>query len=326
MERFRGIALAAALLMALGSAGCMGLTTPGTGSGSPGGDSLEISVSPSTLGFGSVVDGTTASQTITITNTGTASVTVSSVTLSGTTFTITGVSTPLTIGAGQSVTFTVSFKPSGTSTASGTISITSNAENFAVDLSGTGVAADPTIAANTSSLSFGNVTVNTSASQPVVLTNTGNANLNITSVSASGAGFSASGGSNVTLAPNQSTSVTVTFDPTAAGSVTGGLTIKSNATNTPSVQLTGAGVSAAKHSVALNWNAASGAIGYFVYRGTTNGGPYAKVVPSMDGSSSYTDGNVSDGQTYYYVVTSVSTSQVESAYSNQVSVTIPNTN
>ncbi|HZT74727.1 MAG TPA: hypothetical protein VE996_13845 [Terriglobales bacterium] len=40
-------------------------------------------------------------------------------------------------------------------------------------------------------------------------------------------------------------------------------------------------------------------------------------------TASFTDTTVLDGQTYYYVVTGVDSQGVESAYSNQVQVTIP---
>jgi fibronectin type 3 domain-containing protein len=78
------------------------------------------------------------------------------------------------------------------------------------------------------------------------------------------------------------------------------------------------------HSVVLNWtpSSSSNISGYDVYRGTTAGGPYALLTSSPVSSSSFTDSTAQGGQTYYYVVTSVSGS-TQSAYSNVVSVTIP---
>jgi len=199
-----------------------------------------------------------------------------------------------------------------------------------VSLSGMGVASTPQLSPSTSNLAFGSVNVGTPSSLPVALTNTGTGNLSISGVSASGAGFTVSGGSGVTLAPNQSTTVTVTFDPSAAGSVTGGLAIASNATNSANIALSGTGVAAssssasAQHSVALNWSPSTSAVtGYFVYRGTISGGPYSKLFASADTAANYKDSSVSDGLTYYYVVTAVDSSSVESSYSNEVSATIP---
>ena len=61
--------------------------------------------------------------------------------------------------------------------------------------------------------------------------------------------------------------------PAAAGLVNGGVSIASNATNSPSaITLSGTGVAAAVHSVALSWTASSSTVsGYNVYRGTTAG-------------------------------------------------------
>ena len=44
---------------------------------------------------------------------------------------------------------------------------------------------------------------------------------------------------------------------------------------------------------------------------------------SADSSTSYSDSTVANGQAYYYVVTAVDSRNIESSYSNQVSVTIP---
>jgi Abnormal spindle-like microcephaly-assoc'd, ASPM-SPD-2-Hydin len=322
----RGLAVAAALFALLGSAGCIGLSS--SKPLAPGGstNSLSVSVSPSTIAFGSVVVGTTNSQWVTLTNEGSVSETVTTVQHSGYGFIYAGLPTPFTIGPGLKISFTISFAPRSAGASSGSMSIGTSAATLTVSLSGTGVGAAPQLSPSTSNLTFGSVDVGTPSSLPVTLKNTGTDNVSISSVSASGTGFAASGGSGVTLAPNQSTTVTVTFDPKAAGSVTGKLSIASNATNAINVVLSGTGVAASssKHSVALNWRSGSStAVGYFVYRGTRSGGPYSKLVGSIDTVPSYTDGTVSNGQTYYYVVTSVDSSNVESAYSNQVSVTIP---
>jgi fibronectin type 3 domain-containing protein len=68
----------------------------------------------------------------------------------------------------------------------------------------------------------------------------------------------------------------------------------------------------------LTWSASSGAASYNVKRSTTSGGPYTQVATAT--STSYTDATVSNGATYYYVVTAVD-SGGESANSMQASVT-----
>jgi fibronectin type 3 domain-containing protein len=127
------------------------------------------------------------------------------------------------------------------------------------------------------------------------------------------------------LSPNQSLPVTVQFAPTAAGAVSGNLSLVSNATNSPTVSLSGTGAQQVSHTVGVAWTAStSSVIGYNVYRGTVSGGPYATMLTASPvASTQITDTSVQSGQTYYYVVTAVNSSDVESAYSGQATATIP---
>jgi len=52
--------------------------------------------------------------------------------------------------------------------------------------------------------------------------------------------------------------------------------------------------------VDLTWKAASGAVGYNIYRGTVSGGSYTMINSSLDETTAYTDSTVVSGQTYYY--------------------------
>lgn len=82
---------------------------------------------------------------------------------------------------------------------------------------------------------------------------------------------------------------------------------------------------ASAHDVTLKWNASmsSGVVGYNVYRATGSGGPYARMNSSVVTVTSYNDNAVQPGQTYYYVVTSISLNDVESSYSNEVMAPVP---
>jgi Abnormal spindle-like microcephaly-assoc'd, ASPM-SPD-2-Hydin len=102
-------------------------------------------LSVSSVNVGSVTVGTSGTQTGTLTATG-ASVSVSSVSLGGTNpseFSVSGLSFPVTVTTSQPITFTVTFRPGATGTASATASFSSNATNSpsAATLSGTGAAA-----------------------------------------------------------------------------------------------------------------------------------------------------------------------------------------
>jgi Abnormal spindle-like microcephaly-assoc'd, ASPM-SPD-2-Hydin/Protein of unknown function (DUF1573) len=288
-----------------------------------------LSVTPSSASFGSVVSGNTNSQTIQVKNSGTASLTISQATVTGTGFSLSGLAIPTTLGPGQSGNFNVQFAPKAAGSFSGSVSISSNAPNSpaTVALSGTGVAASYTISVNPSSLSFGSVNNGSSTAQGFTVTNTGNSNVAISGVTATGAGYSiVSGAGAVTLSPNQSASVSVQFAPSVAGTVGGSATILSNATGSnSSVALSGTGVApSVQHSVALNWGPSTTSVaGYYVYRSQVKGSSYARITASPIGGVSYADASVQGGQTYYYVATSVDASGTESVYSNEVSAVIP---
>ena len=289
-----------------------------------------IRPNPSSVSFGSVVVGQNNSQPISISNPGNASLTISQISVTGTGFSTSGMSTPVTIQPGQSSSFNVAFGPTSTASVTGSVSVASNAPNspLGISLSGTGVAATYALSVTPTTLLFGSVNLNTASSQTVSLKNTGNSNITISSISVSGAGFSDSGVSTgVILTPNQSATLTVAFAPTTAGSVTGTVSINSNAAGSPqSISLSGTGAASTTHSVALAWAASvsSGVTGYNVYRGTT-AGTYTKINSAQVASTSYTDGTVQSGQniTYYYVVTAVNSAGTESTNSSPATAVVP---
>jgi hypothetical protein len=330
----RSLARMSALLLllcaTLSISGCIGLTgaakPASTSSTTPSGPA--ISVSPTSVSFGSVAVGGTVSQSVTISNSGDASLTVTQASTTASGFSITG-ALPMTVAAGKQATFSVVFAPKSTGAVNGSISVVSDASATpnTVSVSGTGVAAAALLNSSAPSLSFGNVTTNTSSSQNITLTNAGNSNVTISGVTVTGAKFSASGISGgLILSPGQHATLNVTFAPSAVGALTGSVAVASNASNSPStISLAGAGVAAAvAHSVALGWTADTTPVaGYNVHRATVSGGPYTKLNATPVTSAAYTDSTVSGGQTYFYVVTAVSTAGAESANSGQVSAAIP---
>ena len=187
-----------------------------------------------------------------------------------------------------------------------------------------------TLNANKTSLSFSTVNVGSNSTLPVVFTNGGNSNVTISNVTISGAGYTASGvSSGQILTPGQNATLNVTFAPAAAGLSSGNVTVTSDASNSPAaISLSGTGATSnpppSSASVALSWTASASVVaGYNVYRSQTSGGPYTKLDSSIVAADSYTDSTVQSGQTYYYVVTSVTSAGVESADSTQASATVP---
>src|SRR6185295_12928592 len=97
-------------------------------------------------------------QTASLTNFGGSDVTVALATTTGNSFNVNGLSLPLTLSAGQSVTFGVTFAPLSAGNAMGSILISSNASNasLAIPLSGAG-AAQGQLTATPASADFGTV-------------------------------------------------------------------------------------------------------------------------------------------------------------------------
>ena len=288
-----------------------------------------LSVTPPSVGLGKVVVGEHDSQTIRLTNTEKGSVTISRANVSGSGFKIAGLTVPTVIASGKSVTFNAVFTPTSTGSRTGSVSLISNAPDspLTIALSGTGLAATFLLEPNPSGLNFGTVNVDSTSSLSVTLTNRGNADVTISKVSVSGAGFSHGGAAAGTiLGPDQSTTLRVAFAPVSAGSVHGDVVVASNATTSPmTISLAGDAVKPSPHSVALTWSASksSGVVGYNVYRGTSLGGPFTKLTSSKIPETRYTDTSVEAARRYYYVVTAVDSSGVESSHSNQASASIP---
>ena len=288
-----------------------------------------IAALPTSGNLGTVVVGSSNSQSIMLSNAGNATLTISQITVTGAGYTITGLSTATTIAAQSSVTFDAVFTPAtATGTVPGSIVIATNGSpaQLTIPLTGNSIAATTVLGASPTSLAFGAVNLNTSTQMTSTITNTGNSNVTITGVETVGAGFSSTGvASGLTLQPGQTVTLTVTFDPTAAGAVSGAsVTIVSNAGGLV-VPLSGSG-NAAGQSVSLTWTASSSTdvTGYYAYRSTTSGSGYVKLDPSSPASTEqYTDSTVQSGTTYYYVVTAVDSNDVESDYSGQATAVIP---
>ncbi len=234
-----------------------------TGTGTAG----VAGVSPPSLTFGSQSVGTTsASQPVTLSNTGSGALTIASIATTanfGETNTCGG-----SVAASGSCTINVTFSPTATGTLTGTLTITDNNNGVAgsmqtVSLSGTGTAGVAGV--SPPSLTFGNQSVGTtSASQPVTLSNTGNATLTIASI-ATTANFGETNTCRGSVAAGGACTINVTFSPTAIGAVNGTLTITDNsngvAGSMQSVTLAGTGTGTGAGVSPSNLNFGNQAVG-----------------------------------------------------------------
>ena len=202
---------------------------------------------PTTLTFGQQALGTTsAAQNVTLTNSGKATLTISSVGLTGTNAGDFGESNGCgaTLAANASCQVGVTFTPiaGGTRTAALSVSTNGPGSPQVVSLSGTTPPA-PAVTLSPPSVTFPSQYVGTSGlPQSVTLTNSGTAGLTITNVTASPADFGTLNACGSTVAAGSSCAIGVFFDPTATGTRTGILTVTDDAGGSPqTVTLNGTG-------------------------------------------------------------------------------------
>jgi hypothetical protein len=221
-----------------------------------------LKISPTSVNFGTVYQGQVGAQFITLTNSGSSSITISkiNVTTPGNAVGDYGEITsctpyiskmPGTLAAGKSCTIAVGFLASvkiyspTASTATLAITDTATGSPQTVPLSLTMI--NPQASLSATSLSFGNQkTGTTSAAKTVKITNTGNTLLNLSNLTISGNFAIATSGTtcakNGTVQPSASCQINVTFTPRSKGSKSGTLTISDNAQHSPqNVSLSGTG-------------------------------------------------------------------------------------
>ena len=206
-----------------------------------------VSLSPTSLTFASqAVGSTSAAQTVTLKNTGAGALSISGIAASGNFAETNTCGTSL--AASASCTISVTFTPTAAGTLSGAITFTDNAAASPqqVSLSGTGAGTTPAVSLSPTSLTFASQAVgSTSAAQTVTLKNTGAGALSISGIAASG-NFAETSACPSSLPAGASCTISVSFTPTAAGTLTGAVTFTDNAAASPQqVSLSGTGAATA---------------------------------------------------------------------------------
>jgi len=314
----------AATLAVLWLSGCAGVAqqTPQS--------SGQLSVTPSSITFSNVVIGQKSSQTVQVSNTGKANLSVTGVSLTGTGFSLSSVAVPFQLAPGANQNFTITFTASSTTTANATLTIASDdpSSPLTVTVQGTGQSASAAWQITPSSITFPNTTLQTTQTQNASIKNNGNVSVTISSVTLTGAAFSISGlSTGMTLSAGQQLNFQISFTPTVVGGATGSLSVSSSSVSSPlAMSMTGTGQDApVQHTVTLNWNSSSSSVaGFNVYRGLVSGGPYSQINSTLNSTTLYVDSTVVSGNQYFYVTTAVDNTGAESAYSNEASAIIPN--
>lgn len=217
-----------------------------------------VSFSPKGLSFSSqLVLSTSLAQTVTLNNTGTGSLTITSITAYGN-FKVSGTTcprSPSTLAAAAHCTISVTFMPSQAGNVSGELTVVDNSPSGVqnVGLSGNGVTPLNT---SPTGVSFGTVTVGaTSAAKTVTLINNSTSLLNISFTASADFAAVRSGTApcGASLAGKTKCTISVKFSPKSNGSISGALTINYNAASSPvEVALSGSGTGGAASPLRLS--------------------------------------------------------------------------
>jgi len=209
-------------------------------------------LSPNPLAFPSTLVGTAATPLpMTLSNPGTAALAITGISVTGTNATSFGQSNNCgaSLAAGATCTITVTFTPASAASLSAAISVADNASGSPQSAAVTGTGTPlliPQAVLSPNPLVFPSTTINTPATPlPMTLSNPGNAALAITGISVTGANASSFGETNncpASLAAGASCTITVSFTPASAASLTAAITVADNAAGSPqSAVITGTG-------------------------------------------------------------------------------------
>lgn len=219
-----------------GNGGPLSVSLTGTGASA----APTVTASPESLIFSTQLLKTKSpAQTITLTNSGTTAVSVSSTAVSGD-FAKAGVC-PATLAAGKSCILNVTFTPTAAGTRSGALTFTLSSGTVTVALTGTAVSkATGWLTFSPASLSFNGYVVGDDGTETVTVTNTNGVPTGITRISFSGSTmFAETNDCPKILAANATCTITVTFTPTVVGTFTGTITVPESAGTVHKIAVSG---------------------------------------------------------------------------------------
>jgi hypothetical protein len=208
----------------------------------------QLTSTPSSLSFSNTYIGlNTASKSISVKNTGTSSVTINSVTSSCPEFKLASGTTPQTLAAGASTSYSFYFAPLAAQLYSCNYTLVpSSGSNLVVPLTGTGLSTKAVVGLSTTSLTFASQAVGkVSATQTVKISNTGTAGINVTGITIAPTSFSIAPVTlPIVINANASATISVRYAPSQAISETGVLGLVFNQLPEQVVDLNGTGVAA----------------------------------------------------------------------------------
>ena len=210
-----------------------------------------FSVSTHRDSLGSVQTGSARTDSVTVTNTGTSTLTISSVTSTNSQF-VAGPSAA-SIPAKGTRKFGITFTPTSTGDKTSFIVFTHDGPTSPDTVTATGTGTAPAFSANRKAIAYGFVVLNTGKPDSVTVTNTGSAALTITSVTSSSLRFTVSPSSG-TIQPGAKAAFRITFTPTGSTALNANIIFRHNAPtvrDTITVGGTGTAFSLNRRSVAF---------------------------------------------------------------------------
>lgn len=245
---------------------------------------------PTTLHFGQVSVGQTETQLVTLTNKTQQSISITSIGVGNSEFSVAPISLPLVLASGQSVNVGVTFSPTVTGWVGGNLSFISTpaGNNLVIQAAGMGVASAE-LSASPASIPFGQVGVGTSTTTPITITNTRSWQVTLSGLQTQGGGFSVSGPAfPLTLHGGQSVTLNVTFTPQSAGLTYGTVTVVGSGLVIP---ITGTGTATTAGQLVVN----PGSLNFGNIVVGTTGNASATLIAS-GGSVTISSGGSSDPQ------------------------------
>ena len=211
-----------------------------------------LSVTPRVLAFGGTTVGGELTGTVSFSNAGASTLTITSVQLPGAPFSATGVPSAGTqIAPGGSITVTVAFDPTALGSFNDSIGLSSDGGSGSVGLAGSAGSAG-SLQITGAATDFGAALIGTSVTRSFELTNTGGTAVTITkSKPPSGGEFAATSSleEGTTIAPGETLTETVSFAPTSAGAASGTWVINGDdASGLHEVSFSGVGTASAPTS------------------------------------------------------------------------------